>query len=79
MNELEELVLSSNRCVHDLRMDDFLGYRCLSTDLTPPTQTECRLEGVIPDELEQCEKLQTLDLQGNCLETGAYARIGWSA
>jgi hypothetical protein len=44
LNELEELVLSSNR-----------------------------LEGVIPD-LERCQKLQTLDLQGNCLETGACVR-----
>lgn len=44
-----------------------------STTHTPntPTNQQFRLEGVIPDELERCEKLQTLDLQGNRFETGA--------
>lgn len=39
-----------------------------------------RLEGVIPDELERCEKLQTLDLQGNQLETGGFGMgyVGWA-
>ncbi len=39
----------------------------------PPPQvlSSNKLSGVLPNELERCEKLQTLDLQGNCLETGA--------
>lgn len=34
-----------------------------------------KIEGVIPDELEQCGRLRTLDLQGNRLETGACVRV----